>query len=92
MHLIPTNDINQLFHTVSSWIQNRAPGGIIYGRPRLGKTRAINYLVHVLPPEYLNLPVFFFRSRFYRIPSENIFLRTCFSILVMRSFEAEKQT
>ncbi len=46
-YLIATNEIERMYQTISKWIQNRSPGGIIHGRPRIGKTRAINYLLVV---------------------------------------------
>jgi hypothetical protein len=43
-YLLATNQIIRLHDNLVRWIENRAPGGIIYGRPRLGKTRAIHAL------------------------------------------------
>lgn len=41
---IATNEILNLYNVINKWIKNRLPGGIVYGRPRLGKTRAIEYM------------------------------------------------
>lgn len=74
-YLIATNEIGRMYDKVSQWIDNRSPGGIIYGRPRLGKSRAINYLMHILPNDYDHIPVFFIQGRQYRIPNENVFFQ-----------------
>lgn len=56
---IPTKVISDLYDEVSNWIANRAQGGIIYGRPRLGKTRAIACLSQYLKYEFGDdLPIF----------------------------------
>ena len=49
---LPTKEIIKLYAVVSRWISNRSPGGIIYGKPRLGKTRAISMLEHQLKKEF----------------------------------------
>lgn len=73
-YLIATNEIIRMYHTVTQWIENRSPGGIIYGRPRLGKTKAIHYLMVDLPSEFGKyLPVFFMCCRQYKQPNENVF-------------------
>ncbi|MFJ5563201.1 AAA family ATPase [Lysinibacillus xylanilyticus] len=73
-YLIATNEIDRLCYIVSNWIENRFPGAIIYGRPRLGKTRAISYLLKVLPEELNeNIPFFHIRCRSYRSSRENSF-------------------
>lgn len=58
-YYVPTNEISNLYKVVSKWISNRVQGGIIYGRPRLGKTRAIACLSHYLKSEFGDdLPIF----------------------------------
>lgn len=61
--------------TVTSWVENRCPGGIIHGRPRLGKTRAMQYLVNEL--SNTNNPMFWpvctTTCRQYRAPTEGGF-------------------
>lgn len=55
-------------------LENRSPGGIIYGRPRLGKTRAIHYLTTELQENHgSQLPVFMVNCRKYKYPSEITF-------------------
>jgi len=47
-YLIDTIAINEIAESIVNWIQLRVPGGIVYGAPRLGKTRAIKYIKNVL--------------------------------------------
>lgn len=73
-YLLATNEIIQLHQKVKTWIENRSPGGIIHGRPRLGKTRAINYLMHDLPTEFnKQMPIFHMCCRQYKNPNEGHF-------------------
>lgn len=73
-YLIATNEIDKLCYIVGNWIENRFPGAIIHGRPRLGKTRAIQYLMKVLPNEIdQNIPMFHIRCRTYKSVRESNF-------------------
>ncbi|WP_164219784.1 ATP-binding protein [Virgibacillus sp. YIM 98842] len=73
-YLISTNEIDRMYQTVIKWIENRTPGAIIYGRPRLGKTRAISYLLNYLPHDFgENTPIYHIRCRKYKNPNENFF-------------------
>lgn len=72
-YLLATNEIDRLYQKVSQCITNRSPGAIIYGRPRLGKTRALNYLLLILPESFEKIPIYFITSRRYKNPNENIF-------------------
>ena len=57
-HII-TKEILDLYGVINKWIKNRLPGGIVYGRPRLGKTRAIEYMRYYLKEEYgKEFPIF----------------------------------
>lgn len=70
---LPTNAIIELYTVVSRWISNRSPGGIVYGRPRLGKTRAIRYLEVYLQHEFgEKLPIFKMYCSHHK-PNENRF-------------------
>lgn len=51
-YYIQTNSIDNLFNEISNWIDCRNPGGIIYGRARIGKTRAIHNLSKALKESY----------------------------------------
>jgi type II secretory pathway predicted ATPase ExeA len=46
---VPTNEIVRVLSSVSRWIELRTTGATIYGRPRLGKTWMIKYLVKNIP-------------------------------------------
>lgn len=73
-YLLATNEIVRLYEVVTKWIYNRTPGAIIYGRPRIGKTRAIDFLMDSLPEEFgERLPIFLINCKQYKIPSENAF-------------------
>lgn len=73
-YLIATKEIDKLCYIVGNWIENRFPGAIIHGRPRLGKTRAISYLIKVLPHDLKeNIPMFHIRCRTYKNARENTF-------------------
>ena len=72
-YYLPTNAIIELYAVVNRWISNRSPGGIVYGRPRLGKTRAIRYLEVYLQQEFgENLPIFKMLCTHHK-PNENRF-------------------
>jgi len=73
-YLLPTPPIDNSYQAVLQWIENRAPGGIIYGKPRFGKTRAIQYLTRLLAEKFgANLPIMTMSCRDYKIPSESTF-------------------
>jgi len=73
-YVIPTNEIFNLYTEITKWIKNRAPGGIIYGRPRLGKTRAIEYLKRIISVNYdSKLPIYTIACRQYKNPNEGVF-------------------
>ena len=56
---IPTRAILELKNSVNTWMQNCDCGAIIYGRPRIGKTRAILYITNELKKKYgTELPVY----------------------------------
>ncbi|MBD5797377.1 AAA family ATPase [Bacillus pseudomycoides] len=73
-YILATNEIQRLYEAVHRWITNRSPGGIIYGRPRLGKTRAIRFLQYALPQEFgENLSVFVINCQYHGQATENTF-------------------
>lgn len=70
---IPTKEILNLQQEVLKWLDNNALGAIIYGRPRIGKTRAIQYITKSLRAKYGNsLPIFTINA-YDHIPSINQF-------------------
>lgn len=60
---IITPEILKLQEAMMKWISAGIPGAIIYGRPRIGKTRAILYIAHKLKEKYgPELPIFVHNS------------------------------
>lgn len=58
-YLIPTTMIYNVYKQIKKWIEIRSPGAIFYGRPRIGKTKAIEYICKILPYEFgTSLPTF----------------------------------
>lgn len=55
---IATPAIEAFFDLVDECLQHRIPGALIYGRPRLGKTYAIEYLRLLLTRSYADIPSF----------------------------------
>jgi hypothetical protein len=73
-YVLATPAIDELLEAVAAWVDNRTPGGVIYGHPRMGKTRAIQYIMQALPQEFgLALPMTVLRCREYLRPSEGVF-------------------
>lgn len=70
---IPTNEINKLYERVKDSIENRLPGTVVHGRPRLGKTRAIAYLMKALPMDFEKLPMYSLLCREHSKPNEDVF-------------------
>lgn len=72
-YYIQTNSIDELRSEVENWIDNRNPGGIIYGKARIGKTRAIHNLKLALKDTYGDkLPIIVFNMSEHK-PSEKFF-------------------
>ncbi|MCA1319375.1 ATP-binding protein [Sutcliffiella horikoshii] len=73
-YIIDTIAINEILEPMRHWIQMRVPGGIIYGAPRLGKTRAIKYIQNIFeykyPNQWLNLRI---KTRKRKTPNEDAF-------------------
>lgn len=72
-YLLSTNEIERFYKKIEQCLNNRFPGAIIFGRPRLGKTRAVQFLAYILPNEFPNLPIYFIKCRSYKNPNEAIF-------------------
>lgn len=43
--ILPTRAIEEFVNVIKHWLNNLLPGGVIYGVPRIGKTKAIQYLM-----------------------------------------------
>jgi hypothetical protein len=73
-YILPTPSIDASYNAVLKWIENRAPGGMIYGKPRLGKSRAIQYLSRLFAEKFGDkLPVVTLLCRDYKVSSESTF-------------------
>ncbi len=56
---IATSAIIELQNKILKWVADGTPGAIVYGRPRIGKTRAILYIASVLKAKYgRDLPIY----------------------------------
>jgi hypothetical protein len=73
-YIIDTLAINEIAESILSWIHLRMPGAIVYGAPRLGKSRAIKYIRNVFqfkyPNQWLNLSIL---TRRRKTPNEDSF-------------------
>lgn len=73
-YIVDTISINEIAEHLLNWINLRVPGAIVYGRPRLGKSKAIKYLKNVLdykyPNQWLNLSIL---TRKSKNPNEDSF-------------------
>jgi Cdc6-related protein, AAA superfamily ATPase len=71
-----TNAMDDFCQTIRRWTRQRCSGGIIYGAPRRGKTRAVRYLVRVLPDLLeLPVPIISFVCRDYKHAAEGTFFQ-----------------
>ncbi len=71
---LPTNAIDSMGQDLLKWIRNRTPGGIVTGRPRLGKTRAVRFLAKEIPSMLQDkVSMFILNCNSYRFSSENSF-------------------
>lgn len=75
-YIIPTTEIIKMYNKVRLWIEGRRPGGIIYGKPRIGKTKALQYLISQLPLQSsTNLPIFSAICKKHSKPNEDVFYK-----------------
>lgn len=74
-YLLGTREVEKMYLVIKQWLDNRAPGGIAYGRPRLGKTQAIQYLKNELLYDYDNkLCILNFNCQQHTRINENSFI------------------
>jgi hypothetical protein len=75
-YLLFTPSIEALLNEVCQWIENRVPGGMVYGKPRIGKTRAIKYLRLLLIQKFSDtLPIITLSCNDYTVPREGAFFQ-----------------
>ncbi len=85
--VIPTKGILDTEAKIKTWITIGACGGIIYGRPRIGKTRCIYHLSKVLQQESCgNLPVIIWNITDHPDTEKNFYA----SLLMAMGFECPK--
>lgn len=73
-YLIPTPPICELSEKVMRLIKMRAPGAMVYGPQRFGKSRGIRYICGDILDEFgEDFPVFSFTCRKYSTPTEPTF-------------------
>lgn len=73
-YLIPTTEVLRLMESITKIVNNRLPGMIVYGRPRLGKTSAVKFAIENIPNQIgAPLPILIANSNSYRVPSEEKF-------------------
>ena len=70
---LPTPAIEDLYALIVTALERRRTGIMAFGRSRMGKTTAIDYLVALLAVNFPNLPVVVLRCRYKRVPSETAF-------------------
>ncbi len=70
---LPTPAIEDLYELIVTALERRRTGIMAFGRSRMGKTTAIDYLVALLAINFQNLPVVVLRCRYKRVPSETAF-------------------
>jgi len=64
----------KLYLKVEEWIEDRSPGGIIYGLQRRGKTQAVKYIREQLKVKYNEeLPIFFVPAKHKFTANEEVF-------------------
>jgi hypothetical protein len=73
-YLIPTSEILKIYEILILWLENKTPGAIVYGRPRIGKTNAITFLIKSLKKNLgESLPVYHILCDQHNKPNENTF-------------------
>lgn len=76
LYTLPTPEILRLMDHLKQIVRNGAPGTIVYGHPRFGKTRATFFALNYLPKElHSDIPIFITECKQSRIPSERSFYK-----------------
>ncbi|TVY02168.1 ATP-binding protein [Cohnella terricola] len=75
-YIVPTREVLRLMESMIKIVANRMPGMIVYGRPRIGKSKAVEYALNYLPNKLgAPIPIFITNSNLYRVPSEEKFFK-----------------
>ena len=73
-YTIPTKQILDLKKSVEEWVSRSNCGAIIYGRPRIGKTRAIKYISDNLRKKYgEELPIYVFNATSHKVSDKVLY-------------------
>lgn len=73
-YIIPTKEVLRLIGGITKIVNNRLPGMIVYGRPRIGKTWALKFAIDHLPTSFgAPLPILLANCNYYKVPSEEKF-------------------
>lgn len=84
---IPTPAILNLRDLVLKWVSYGTPGAIIYGRPRIGKTRAILYIASELRAKYgRELPVYVLNATEH-VPKNKFFYSEMLKVVGHEEFD-----
>ncbi|MGG0815514.1 hypothetical protein ABE142_23045 [Paenibacillus alvei] len=60
-YVLPTREVLKLMETLMKTVSNRNPGIIVYGRPRIGKSSAIQFVLRYIPSKLgAPIPIFHF--------------------------------
>ncbi|OON84864.1 hypothetical protein BXO88_15160 [Oribacterium sp. C9] len=87
--VIPTKGILDTEVKIKTWITLGACGGIIYGRPRIGKTRCLYHIAKTLTSdEYGNLPVIIWNLTDHAETEKNFYS----TLLMAMGYECPKST
>ncbi len=74
LYILATKEIQRLLEAVCQNIKNHAPGMIVYGRPRIGKSKAIEFIKDLISGEVGQpIPVYSTFCRNYMRPSDTKF-------------------
>lgn len=77
---LPTNEVLNVYSSVCEWVKYGTTGATIYGRPRLGKTKMIEYLVEKIPLNFSEpIPVYHIVNLHPKIAKEEEFVETLLS-------------
>lgn len=69
-----TMEVKRLMESLTKIVINRLPGMIVYGRPRIGKSKSIEFALNYLPMQLGTLfPILRTKCSSYRVPTEEKF-------------------
>jgi hypothetical protein len=73
-YILPTMEVKRFMEKLMKIVMNRLPGMIVYGRPRIGKTKSVEFALNYLPVRLgIDFPILRTRCRSYRVPTEEKF-------------------